>query len=130
MDSYPVTATRQFPPNGRKVSGGKTYTFIDKRSVRSPSLAEYTPPIRVLTHLVLGDPIPVEELELEADVLDAVRAAPLDLAALVDPLEVLRQIKDERLVEDRVQRLLLHVRLLLRARALLVAQHVDLDVRI
>ena len=130
MDSYPVTATRQFPPNGRKVSGGKTYTFIDKRSVRSPSLAEYAPLLRVLTHLVLGDPIPVEELELEADVLDAVRAAPLDLAALVDPLEVLRQVKDERLVEDRVQRLLLHVRLLLRARALLVAQHVDLDVRI
>ena len=81
-----------------------------------------------IPHLVLGDPVPVEELELEADVLDAVGAAPL--AALVDPLEVLRQVEDERLVEDRVQRLLLHVRLLLRARALLVAQHVDLDVGI
>ena len=96
--------------------------LVCKRSLPAPYLNSQLAPV---PHLVLGDPVPVQELKLEADVLDAVGAL-----AVVDALEVLRQVKDERLVEDRVQRLLLHVRLFLRARALLVAQHVDLDVGI
>ena len=99
--------------------------LVCKRSLPAPYLNSQFAPV---PHLVLGDPVPVEELKLEADVLDAVGPAPL--APLAGPLEVLRQVEDERLVEDRVQRLLLHVRLLLRARALFVAQHVDLDVGI
>ena len=70
----------------------------------------------LFTHLVLGDPVPVEQEELEADVLESL-------------LVQLRQVKDEGLVEDRVQSPLLHVGLLLRD-PLVVVQQVDLHVRV
>ena len=70
----------------------------------------------LFTQLVLGDPVPVEQEELEADVLESL-------------LVQLRQVKDEGLVEDRVQSPLLHVGLLLRD-PLVVVQQVDLHVRV
>ena len=123
-----VTRNRHPPVSPEwKESQKRQNTLLDDKHSRIS--AESLPILS--SHLVLGDPVPVQELKLEADVLDGL-GAPLATAAaaVVDALQMLRQVKDERLVEDRVQRLFLHVRLLLRARALLVAQHVDLDVGI
>ena len=55
----------------------------------------------LVIHLIFGDPVPVEQHKLEADVFEAVVAE-------------VGQLEDEGLVEDRVQGPLLHVRLLLR----------------
>ncbi len=67
-------------------------------------------------YLILGDPVPVEEHELQADVFQAV-------------VSEMWELKDEGLVEDGVQGPLLHVGLLL-GDALVVVQQVDLDIRI
>lgn len=72
------------------------------------------PQLQPADHLVLGDTVPVQDQELEADVLEAL---------------VVGDLEHERLVEDRVGGALLHVGLLL-GDALVVVEKVDLHVRI
>ena len=66
-------------------------------------------------HLVLGDPVPVEDEELETDVVQIGGVG--------------RQIENERFVENGVQRALLNVRLLL-GHPLAIVNQVDLHVGI
>ena len=76
--------------------------------------AELGADLKASDHLVLGHPVPVEREELDADVVQSL---------------VARYVEQERLVEHRVQRSLLHVRFLL-GDALTVVQQVYLHVRV
>ncbi len=55
------------------------------------------------TYLVLGDPVPIQEQELQADVLQDLLVGPpvaVAVAAVVAAPGTSRQIEDEGLVED------------------------------
>ena len=79
------------------------------------SFATIATQLKSADHLVLRHPVPVQQHELQLD--------------LSKPGLIARKIEDEGLVEDRVQRSLLHVRLFLRD-PLTIVHQVDLHVRI